>query len=633
MTERPPVSRLRRVGESLLVLGVVSAYFAGVFQLRTGAPLRAGLGDWIDPYFINSLLEHWYHSLVTLSDPFAPLQFYPARTLGYSHGLILYAPFYVALRPFLHPFLAETGALALVLIVGSFCLFHLFRRRLGLSFVEAALLSAAFWSSKNVINATTGIWAQRASVFLIPTVACMGVAAARGAPTGWKVALAWFTGLTALLLFTQDFYSACLALVVIALLLAGTPLFVPDEMGQAAKLLVDGLATPKTTAPPPSQWWIAMAAVLGAGAVLVWIHPVERIEIAGVRVSAHDYEHSLWLAAAILAWYVSRRWHLVRRLIGGARALVGSPIARRLGDRIARERWRLGAAALGAAMATAIFLGIYLGSFLEHPRFSSDELDHFLKATNSSVWTNPWPLAASSPFRTRRPFALVLAVCVAAWLPGSRVGRRAQRYAIWLFGAATLIYLIPWRSSGVWKFVFAPWPGLGAIRDPIRIIESFDLAVVVVAALYLAGHRSSSTLRVVVGAALIALLAFDWNDEAFGFQRSVAAFDAAVEAPITIDPSCRSFFLTSNASALARSSGNTTALYGGDGLFIATKYGIPALNGYSAWEPPGWRLRQPLDVDYLKGVEDWITMYDLRGVCALDLDGRTMVPYRSAAAR
>ena len=50
-----------------------AAYLAFVFQLGTSAFRTAGMGDWIDPYFLNYLLEQWSVSLRTLADPASPL--------------------------------------------------------------------------------------------------------------------------------------------------------------------------------------------------------------------------------------------------------------------------------------------------------------------------------------------------------------------------------------------------------------------------------------------------------------------------------------------------------------------------------------------------------------------------------
>ena len=93
---RHPGSRqfLGALTRAAAVLLVIWDWYVGyVFRIHDRIFWSAGLGDWIDPYFINALLEHWYRAVGSLSDPASPPMFFPAaRTLGYSHGLILYVP-------------------------------------------------------------------------------------------------------------------------------------------------------------------------------------------------------------------------------------------------------------------------------------------------------------------------------------------------------------------------------------------------------------------------------------------------------------------------------------------------------------------------------------------------------------
>ena len=116
-----------------------------------------GMADWVDPNFINFLLEHWYHSLLTLTNPTSPPMYFPARgTLGYSHGLVLFAPFYLAVRPWLHPFQAYNATIFLVLTTGTICFYAIARNFLKLGFVESLLMTAFFDSSPNLINEPAG---------------------------------------------------------------------------------------------------------------------------------------------------------------------------------------------------------------------------------------------------------------------------------------------------------------------------------------------------------------------------------------------------------------------------------------------------------------------------------------------
>src|SRR4051794_14990413 len=98
-----------RLGRALIVLVISLSYFGYVFQVIRPVFRTSGLSEWLDPYFLNMVSEHWYHSLLTFSDPSSPLMFFPKPgTIGYSCALVLFVPFYAIVRPFLHPFTAYT---------------------------------------------------------------------------------------------------------------------------------------------------------------------------------------------------------------------------------------------------------------------------------------------------------------------------------------------------------------------------------------------------------------------------------------------------------------------------------------------------------------------------------------------
>jgi hypothetical protein len=245
-----------------IAVAIPAAYFCYVFQVFRGVPFSAGLGDWIDPYLINVLLEHWHHTLWHLGNPAtAPMYFPASGTLGYSVGLILYAPFYLLVRPFLHPFQAYTLTLFLVLELGSVCLYQIFRRFLALGFVEALLLCAFFFTSANVINGHSNAWAQTLSVFLIPPILLVTLVSFRMAPGRRRDTATALAGLLSTLLFTQDFYTGSLALLVAVLLAAGTLFHRP------ARAFVLGVWT------RDRRWLQALAigAAVGSG-VFLWIY-------------------------------------------------------------------------------------------------------------------------------------------------------------------------------------------------------------------------------------------------------------------------------------------------------------------------------------------------------------------------
>ena len=78
--------------------------------------------------------------------------------------------------------------------------------------------------------------------------------------------------------------------------------------------------------------------------------------------------------------------------------------------------------------------------------------------------------------------------------------------------------------------------------------------------------------------------------------------------------------------------GHMWSLYGVDSWFIAMRYGIPTLNGYSAWAPETWLLANPQEAGYIQAVQRWIGQNQLTEVCVLDIDARTMTPYMSAGS-
>jgi hypothetical protein len=135
-----------------IVLAISCLYLTYVFQLNDAPFWTAGLSYWLAPYFINALLEHWYVSLGDGNDPSSPPMYFPATgTPGASHGLVLYVPFYVPLRLFLHPFSAYNWTIFLVMLVGSISLCVLLRK-LGLSLIESLALAAFFVTSPNVVD-------------------------------------------------------------------------------------------------------------------------------------------------------------------------------------------------------------------------------------------------------------------------------------------------------------------------------------------------------------------------------------------------------------------------------------------------------------------------------------------------
>jgi hypothetical protein len=229
-----------------------------------------------------------------------------------------------------------------------------------------------------------------------------------------------------------------------------------------------------------------------------------------------------------------------------------------------------------------------------------------------------------------RSFELVGLASVLLWLPWFHVPRAIRFSALWVLLASVGAQLIPASINGwsIWMMTFAHLPGLAAIRDPSRIGPLYDLGAVLVTGSLLSRLPRASGLRIgVVGVALL-LLATDWNRTVFSYGRPISVFREWVEAPIAIDPSCRSFFVEGASDRYMSRSGHMWTLYGVDAMFISLNHSIPTLNGYSAWNPADWHLANPQEPEYADDVRRWIAAHDLKDTCALDIEARTMGPYR-----
>jgi hypothetical protein len=446
------------------------------------------------------------------------------KTLGYSHGLVLYAPFYIASRLFSHPFRAHTVTLFAVMEVGIVCL-YLLLRKLRLSFGEALLLTAFFFTSPNVVGWETGVWSQRASVFLIPPILLL-LLISRSSPARRALVLAGFGGFLSTLLYVQDFYTAHFAFL-----------------------------------------------------------------FAGVFAVAAAAEPIRW------------------------RALL-------------RGSWPWLAAVMAGALAGAgIFFWIYVGAYLEHRAFPDSQVLNALTVGEPSRWRALTDVIDGlGAYRTMRPFTLAFVAGLLACLPRLGPGGRTRLQASWFVAVSLAVLLIPLRLGefSIWLSVFQRLPGFDVIRDPKRIIQIFELAVVLATAVLLSRARDEIGLRLAVSVVVVTGLVAHRNPDMFGYERTIAVYQRWVGAPVRIDPACKCFYIKGASPDFMSRSGHMWSLYGMDALFVALEHGIPTLNGYSAWVPESWDLANPQEAPYQANVERWVRTNGLTGVCEFDVHARTM---------
>ncbi len=591
-----------------LLLAVSLSYLSYVFDIFHQPFWTAGLGDWIDPYFINYLLEHWYYALSTLSDPFSPPMFYPAqKTLGYSHALILYAPFYVPLRLFFHPFQAYSLTLFIVIETGIICLYVIFRRFLQLSFAESLLLTAFFFTSQNVTNGTIGVWSQRASVFLVPPIILMALVSFYRPPGRARFITAILSGFLTTLLFPHDFYSGFFTVFFAGLGLAAWVLVEGHMSGVRPFFRLQGLRAAEKAA-------LIATVVAATWTFYLWSTGGVRMRVAGIRITSQDWRRP---ALVSLVCVIAFLW-----LRGAAR------IRTDLKEALHRSRpaadswaWPL---ALGGVAGVVVFLWGYLAAYSEHPRFPEQDLLNQIRVRAWSGWIGA--LKDLNAYDTTRSFKLVAAAAILACLPRVGLDRKTRSYVWWAVVVSAVVFLMPVRIDGfsIWLSFLRYLPGFSVIRDPTRIIFQYELAFILAAALFLARFRERFVYRAGICLLFSYFLAADHRVDTLGYERRLVVFQRWVEAPIQIDPACRSFYIKGASPDYMARSSNKWALYAGDAMFIALKHRLPTLNGYSAWGPQGWELTNPQEPTYPERVRDWIQKTNLTNVCELDIEARTM---------
>ena len=605
------------VGRTAPILLLSLGYLSFVFHLLDARFWTAGIGEWLDPYFINFLLEHWHVSVSGLTDPASPPMYFPVRgTLGYSHGLILYAPFYMAARTFLHPFQAYNVMLFLVLETGILCLYVVFRVFLRLRVIESLLLTTFFFTSQNIINIGTGTWSQRASVFLIPPTLLLLLASARMSVRveGSGRSLAALSGLLFSLLLTQEFYTG-----LFAAMFASIALVAYLGIGRWSWLGTHLRTFWTEDRRIFARGALALALVSGTWTFYVWMFHGVSLEVLNLRISSRDWRRPAVLALASVATYTQLRGGFRR----GVRFLLG-------------RRWLL-SVGLGACVGGLVFLWIYLGPYSDHPAFPRDQLMNSFIPRDLAHWRGPLNfLQELGAYDTLRPFAFAAIVGGLTWVPWFNIDRHSRVSWLWLIAIALFVLTVSASFGGftLWTFLLLDrLPGLSAIRDPKRIVYVYELALVLATGVFLRRLSTTSMFRIGVSALLVYLLVASMNRETFEPLRSNHMYDRWVAAPIAIDPSCRSFFIKRASDEYMSRSTHMWSLYNVDAMFVAVNHALPTLNGYSAWAPDGWSLANPQEPGYAEAVDSWIARHQLQAVCEFDIDRRTMTPYQRSSAR
>jgi hypothetical protein len=518
-----------------------------------------------DPRFITFVCEHWYRALTGRAELLSPPFFHPAeKTLGYSDVLLGYALPYSLLRALgLEMFTAmQAVVIAFDFLAFVFCFALLFRvLRLHPFAAGAAAMFFAFASPKHAQLHHL----QMQLTALLPLLAICLLAFARSALAGARARSLVLLALAVLCfhaqLLTTFYYGWFLALW--GVLLVAIALVLPTTRALLATLV--------------RRSWPVLAA--GAALLLVGAIPFVIVYLPTTRAaSGYSYEQVLPLLPSPHDFLQMGPRNSVWSSISAA--LRGSP---------------------PAAFPGELRLGIGL------------------------VPTLAWIAAAAFALRAALRGARPAARCAGAG--GRSDGGGVPPFLIAAILATVLFLLLALKIGGdasAWRFVYAFFPGAGAVRAVARGVLFLALPMAIAfahgidAALGWARTRRSRAAARASAAGVVLLAGFAIYEQ-LGVE---LGFSKAVERAY-LDHLSRSLPVDCDAFYLAAPAGGTSSVaeYQYDAMMVSLSTGVPTLNGLSSQLPAGWGLL-PIDApDYEERVRAWIRRERIAGeICRLEVD-------------
>jgi hypothetical protein len=382
--------------------------------------------------------------------------------------------------------------------------------------------------------------------------------------------------------------------------------------------------------------------------------------VKGARAGARQAASSpaWWCAAGVLLSMilfsdVYTGWFLIFFAIiaSAITLLIQGPVARRALELVGGN-WRsilcLGAAAALALVPFVVTYGPAIAagqtrSYAEVMRNTMTFGDLFNVGTRNVAWG--WLMGRLDPRYSNAgwdyglPPGLLVAFAASCGLLCSGAQRLARRRgeprAVLLAASAASVFaawflLCKTESGSLWRLVWRFVPGAAAIRLTFRFQYQLSLAVVVVviAALSTAwdaviarGGWSGGAARRVALAAIVAagiglsIEQVNLTRTHHIHRREELARVASIPSP---GPRCQSFYIRESSPAKPL---NAISLQI-DAMLIAERLTLPTANGYSGFNPPGWRLENPAAPEYAALVNRWSAAHGLSHVCALSLPDR-----------
>ncbi|WP_254604827.1 hypothetical protein [Sphingomonas bacterium] len=571
MTVRSVVRR--RPGPAIVVAAALLLSLIMVFRVQLASGFDLGFGDRADGLIEIAILEHWRnvwtgHAGWTLTGYFHP----HSDTLGYNDGYFLYGVTYSLWRIIADPFLADGLNVLAWKAFGFLAAFRLCSATFRWDWRTACLV-ATLWTVSNNLFVQAG-HAQLASVALLPFVLTLATSAARNEIRGsrWK---AWL-GVAALSAtlgawLLTSFYMAWFTL--FSACLYGSVWLLLGGRRAATRMFSVGREHAATL-----TWSVLSLAIAVAPFAAVYLPKLR--ESGGESYAEMRRYLATPLVDMINVGPGNYAWGWMFAAIANAAGRL-FPSDPRLAERVFRGEHEAGIPIVTFLLfATAAwFLGVRRRTAAGEP---VSQAWRVLAICTAVGWLLTFQMGALSPWGA------------AYWLvPGARGIRVVLRYELWLTLPTLLVAAAAWRDRLGHLRTRRPW-----------------LWALAIATLFAENLTSESAARL-------------------QRSRQTAAFDAVSAPP----EGCRAFYVVSaRRSAELYRGGGFDAVYphNVDAMFLAQRWRVPTVNGFSTFTPPDWAFASPTAGDYDARVARYVAKWRMDHVCRLDMRSRS--PWRVLAA-
>lgn len=310
-------------------------------------------------------------------------------------------------------------------------------------------------------------------------------------------------------------------------------------------------------------------------------------------------------------------------------------IARRIPLRWSRIAVSCGGTVVGATAFVPVFLSIYGQAIIEGASRSLDvALGTSLRISELTMMSQSnlaWGQVVGELFTETRPYeywfaptiGLVLGVIVLAlramWRWRDATAWTTVGLAFGFVGVVAWLVPVNFFGWSPWQIVYGI-PGAQAIRaiGRFELLAGFLLAIAIGMLAVHAIKSASRVGRMAVSVLLLIVMVEQVNTiERQSYSQLLSSSQQQVPDP---PASCHFFVLL---DPRWETPGWAEQI---DAMAIARSTGLPTLNGYSAWSPPGWLL--DIDApDYLGNARSWTGRWFLQGVCGyLSRENRWVEP-------